>query len=488
MLRWLCVLLLCVASASARPFGGVTTAQTFNYYIAASSCSDSNSGTVASPWCITSLQSGSSNQTAIAQHRVGLLPGTYSMSALTGDGNYEDPLLNIPAGVSGTPTYVGSSDSSGHYSARTATLDLTGYTGANTIIGQNNGGSGYWTVDGIVINGEGTGSSGSQAPRLIAWYASTTNGGVTIENSEFYGLNGGSTCSGNCALIYQNTAADTCCVYGTLIKNNYLHNITSSTPDHTHGFEDYWSQGTQIIDNTFANMTEAIDGKEGDSNDTIANNYFYNMSSSSGVTIRGYDGATSNPNSTTLPAATVDHNVFDSVGQILRGGDVNSSYTTQPDIWYNNTAYLTQSGSFVGMDLRGNSTYGVVTQYNNIFDYTANTGGGSYGGLALTSGQVTQSDYSDYYLHTNTGGWGLSGTLYNTLSAWTTASTYDAHSTTGNPTFSTTIVPGNGPTQFQLGSGSAAMGTGMGGDNMGAWDTGTTQIGASWAPYPLPSS
>lgn len=103
------------------------TGQTFDYYISPSG-SDANTGSLASPWAITSLCRSAQNsynvgnRTALAGNRVGFLPGTYAIYSLwnssTANGgqpyNYEQPPLAIPAGSAGSRTFIGASDSSGH--------------------------------------------------------------------------------------------------------------------------------------------------------------------------------------------------------------------------------------------------------------------------------------------------------------------------------------------------------------------------------------
>src|SRR5690348_3732393 len=61
-----------------------SSAQPFDHYIAtaANGGSDTNLGTLASPWAITSLQGNNANNPKMAGKRVGLLPGTYPMSSL----------------------------------------------------------------------------------------------------------------------------------------------------------------------------------------------------------------------------------------------------------------------------------------------------------------------------------------------------------------------------------------------------------------------
>lgn len=91
----------------------------FDFFISPTG-SDTNAGTLASPWAITAINTKSATY---AGKRLGLLPGTYSVASLMGT-NEAVAALSIASGSSpAAQTYIASSDSSGNYSPRTATLD-----------------------------------------------------------------------------------------------------------------------------------------------------------------------------------------------------------------------------------------------------------------------------------------------------------------------------------------------------------------------------
>jgi hypothetical protein len=137
----------------------------FDYYISTTG-SDSNTGTLASPWAITAINS---KQATYAGKRLGLMAGTYDVSSLMNANN--STALNIQGGLltgaSRWPTYIGACDANGHYAQGVVTLDAYGasgqYGGGNgnrsAIIGQDNYGGvvptnkGNWTLDGIVLSG-----------------------------------------------------------------------------------------------------------------------------------------------------------------------------------------------------------------------------------------------------------------------------------------------------------------------------------------------
>jgi hypothetical protein len=436
------------------------SATTFDFYIS-STGSDSNPGTQSSPWAITSLRDSSPNNAKIAGKKVGLLPGTYAVGSLTSGSDasdYQRPVLHIPAGTAGTPTVVQS------VQPRLAIINFANSSNTNSCIGQNTGGTGHWTLDGIVINA--TGFNGS----VISYFPGGSNSGATIQNCEIYGL-AAITVGNNYAGLFQQNAQ------GSLIQNNYFHDIHKpSQPDHCHAFEEYGCSNTQFLYNTIMNCDTGIDGKVSDNNCTIAYNYFYNCPYG---TVQGYDG---DQNSAEAPN-TFHHNVIDSCGQ-QKLVDV-SSICAQPVTWYNNTCYDTRSGSVSTIDLRTTVTSS-VKYYNNLAVLTANGAGPYTGTVRFSAGAIASCDYNCYYFKDYTSAWGQ-GSTYSTLAAWkASAGSPDSHGITSNPNFFAAITPGAGPTQFQLsgtyghGGSSPCAATGQNGGNIGAWDGTVSQIGCNF--------
>lgn len=106
--------------------GGSTASspgQPFDFYIStAGTGTATGGGTFSNPWPISML-SNATAQGRYAGKRVGLLPGTYSVSSLMGT-NESVAALELAGGTgTGAKTYIGSSDSSGNYSRGTATID-----------------------------------------------------------------------------------------------------------------------------------------------------------------------------------------------------------------------------------------------------------------------------------------------------------------------------------------------------------------------------
>lgn len=450
---------------------GYSVAPTFDYYISPTG-SDANAGTLASPWAITSLQDTNSHNSTMAGKRIGLLPGTYDIHTLASGSHpadYTYPVLDIPSGSAGTPTYVGSSDASGYYSPRTATIYNVGGQTTNASLGQNTTRTGNFTLDGIVLNVTGLNCSGIAAN----YGGSVTNGpgtvaGITIKNCEVYGLNG--TTSGNnyACITLQNADAP-------LITGNKLHDMTGWDPVHIHGYLEFACTNSVITYNTIYNAPGGTDMKSGCAGQTIAYNYFYNLSN---CAVRGLDGAQGNPNSPST-GYTVHHNVMDNVFRI-GVGDLNSSRYQNISV-YNNTLYDPSVSGISGLNLvmAGGAT---CQFYNNIL-YTPNaTSGWSGGAWGPNSGGAALWDYNCYFASSYTNFWSLyGGTVYSSLASWQGASgTPDTHSFTSNPSFVSAITTGAGVNQFKLAGGSPCAGTGQAGATMGAWDGSVSQIGANF--------
>jgi hypothetical protein len=118
----------CLALASTVPLfirSARAQSATFDYYISVTG-SNSNAGTLASPWAITAL-STPANQARYAGKRVGILPGNYAVGAyaqMPSSGVPDYPCISIQGSTSSSsPTYVGSSNASGSYSPRLCVID-----------------------------------------------------------------------------------------------------------------------------------------------------------------------------------------------------------------------------------------------------------------------------------------------------------------------------------------------------------------------------
>ena len=461
------------------------TAAPFDYYISTTG-SDGNPGTLAQPWAITSLQAANGNNSRMRGKRIGLLPGTYNIVNLPQPGDYQHPILRPPPGSATATTYLASSDASGNYLARTATIQWGG-SGSSPALGPNCDDPGYLVIDGLIVDAGGYSTSNGNSPQGTISFSSNGGGspssagniqGCGVQNCEVRNM-GATPYGNNQALIFASGYS------GFFVKNCILHNCHKpSQPDHCHGYQEYTNQNSRITNNTIYDCDTGVHAKEGCSGTTFAYNYIYNCQVAA---IQGVDGATGNPNTPGAPYS-VHHNIIDGCGS-THACDVNGQ-AYQGLSWYNNTIYNHQGGAVNGLDLRA-ARSNLIQCYNNIVVCTANGSGPYYGTVAVSPGGFAVLDYNCYELASYSAGWGLNGasggnTTYNSLAAWQSASRADANSIVGSPTFAAAITSGAGPAQFKLSANSPCNGRGRVGGvssgaacNLGAWDGTVTQIGAS---------
>jgi hypothetical protein len=499
------------------------TATTFDYYISTSG-NDSNPGTLAAPWALTSFTAGSANNNLMAGKKIGIIAGNYTFAGLpehAGDYNYAK--INLPGGTATNQTVVASCDTNGNYSARAATLTWSGANTDNALIGNGDASGGYITIDGLRINGGGfqitsTGAGISNgAGEIVRFFGNSTSGcnyrlsalcaltpGIIVQNCELYNINPqgslpySSTGGNYAALAFISCVAPIC-------RNNLIHDVLYSGTDtqavsHQAAILDLGCPNSQYLNNTIYNSTGGIWVKEGSTGTLAAYNYIYACATTAleqsnyNAVFTGWDGGGGNPNPGPAPTRqSIHHNVIEGCGPVRNPGANWPSAATIAVNAYNNTVYETTSNGVRGWDQA--VTGDTAEYYNNIY---MNTAGGSgspgsvwQGKLSLWSGNYSTVDYNCYFATTGSyATWwqfvpssGVNNT-YSALSAWKTATGAEAHSITGNPSFTLPggYVAGGGANQFTLASGSPCLGTGKGGVNIGAWDGTTTQIGCSFGP------
>lgn len=476
------------------------SAATFDFYISTSG-SDSNAGTLASPWAITSLISTSPNNSKIAGKRTGLIAGTYNVSGTSvsgatkiGNGSYPTNgsfcALSIPPGTASASTYIGSSSAGGTYSARAAIINLvsgqassSGNQWYNAIIGRDQTSTaGYVTIDGLTINGNGMdcgGADGNEGAHIVffqstdgSFTAAGSMAGIVVQNCELYGINATDS-GGNDALVWLQGCS------GAVVQNNLLHDVNKSSQiDHCHAIEAYSVTGGSWINNTCYNTTGgAFEAKEGCSGIVCAYNYFYNCVTVGGgnaAVLQGWDGAEGNPNSPNLPFY-LHHNIFDTCGRVTFGESNNANHTMAVQ-WYNNTIYDPRSSVGGTVVLQANSQ--LIQHYNNL--YVMPNAGSVSGFGSFSSGNTNPMGFDAVYAPSGSASGVFSGGVSGDPSI------------TSDPLFAIgtvlTIVTGKGANQFQLGASSPCAnaghvgGTSSGGTcNIGAWDGTVTQIGCSFA-------
>jgi hypothetical protein len=481
---------------------------TFDYYISTTG-SNSNPGTLASPWAITALNSPSL-RSLYAGKSVGLIAGVYNVHSLVQAANSSAPALCIQGGTSSSPTYIASCNSAGVYTPRVAQISADSSGGLRGgsyptsqagIIGQGmqNGTStqsvwGNVTIDGLYV-------TRGYMFAITLWGTDQTTGilgtvhGNTVQNCEVYDIAGIENNNMNGINLWGQN--------GALISNNLVHSVVPTSGNlalwDCSGISGQLNLNNIYQYNTIYNCSAGIYDKN---QYTGGHTYRYNYIESTGTYPNTciQDGAGGNAGTT----ITAHHNIMvcsNGQGQGLwLGIDAEVGSVINYNV-YNNTFYMTNSSSS-GMICLGTTGSGAtINFYNNL---VAMTGTAKYAGL-IALGQRSALKLSNYNCLYQTGAtnstpvWGVTSgptqaaTTYG-LSSWQSTLGLDSGSLVANPNFT---APG---VTFGTGSGTANVagyklptaspcyqagrvgGTSSGGTcSIGAWDGTATQIGCSFA-------
>jgi hypothetical protein len=371
--------------------------QTFDYYIS-NTGSDSNLGTVASPWALTSLLSGSPNQTTMSGTSVGLIAGTYNVVTLLGISNYPGnevmpPLLIVPGGSPGSPTRIASCNSSGVYapvgnaSGQWAILNgqgtATNNSGGQTLLGSFGSSAGNITIDGLEVTGAYYHAVASGF-NIGGTFDGSRVSGVTIENNYIHGVTN--------QISQENPTGITLytCT-GALVQNNYITNITDNSSRAT-CIETWNTDNTVIQFNTNIGSASQPGGifikNQGNYQNTVRYNYVDLTaagSASNGVGGLNADlwGTSSNTTSWYGNVVIADMPVWSNVIGVAAFPN-----TVENELFYNNT--------FVGIPGAGDAiacrcgAAATITFYNNICYSTSVT----YGQWVTNISALALSDYN----------------------------------------------------------------------------------------------
>lgn len=504
-----------------------TAPTTFDYYISPTG-SDSNPGTLQSPWSLNALNSKASTY---AGKRVGVIEGTYNcldiylnanggstLGSSSTDG-VNSPAFNIANGSSSSPTYVASCSSSGVYTPGLAVLDggstslsqsATVNPGANAIIGAFPNAA-YVTIDGFVLQN-------NYYRYIHAGYVADPDNpgprspGITVQNCHF----GGSGILYNQVQDENPTYLTLYACTGALIQNNLMDGAVNDTSGRTSGFEQWASVGSVIQYNTIKPPSSAVTGGIFIKNDNNQNNtirYNYIDLTAAGTGSAGSGGINIDDDGTSSSESTdyIYNNIVIADNPVFWSAINVGSWPnyTHREVWNNNT-FLgipnTSGGAFwVRFAAPGNITF-----YNNILYVSSQNGFrgmlNSNDGPTAGTGSFALIDYNLYSpvaagmsAYIADGNIPPAPNLVSTISAWqaqlpSAAIGKEAHSVTTAPTF----VAGSPtlPAQYyELASGSAGQGKGSSNGqtsgsavDMGAWggldvNTGQpiAQIGCNFA-------
>jgi hypothetical protein len=507
--------------------GGITAGPpngTFNYYISTTGA-DTNPGTLASPWALTSLLNPrcggynsaiKANQALMAGKSIGIVAGTYNLMQNYNVGslsnmNFVEPLLITPSGTSTNFTYLGSCSSSGQYQQLAAKINF-GLTDANNpagsgepapgIGGSDALGTGYTIIDGLELT-----NTNDQIVSLGSGN-NVTNLPNHIRNCYVHGVNS-TTTGANSAGI----RAYSC--NGSIISNNYVTNIVNNTNRNT-AIETWGCVNTVIQYNTIIMSNAGAAGiyvknqtPQGQHSVAIQYNYVDLSAARSlgGSGIVSWDLVGSSSNTSYLR-----NNILLGVQPMQQGiAGVTGQAYAENKVISNNTLVSIANGSATQMNPGGIHVVGsgaCVRHYNNI--YIAPSVGAGYGYFCCNADNPALIDYNLYPTALELG-LSAAGGAVNTwprsfvtsLSAWATLINSgapncigkDAHARLGNATLvgGTQALPAQA---YQLSSGSAGKGAGSSNGqtsgtatDMGAWggidvNTGQSvaQIGCSFTP------
>jgi hypothetical protein len=418
--------------------------------------------------------------------------------------NYSNAFQINGGTSSASPTYIGSSNSSGYEAPRLATLDAKGASGQygggvnyeGAIIGQNSGSTtnqGYVTLSGLkLIN------YGYRAIQLGTYAVGSQLPGFTVQNCEITGGNASNNSTDNAPAIEPMN------VTGILVTNNYIHNNIgpggSASGDHLDAILAWETVSSTFTYNTVISAG-AIYGKEYvNQGNEVGYNYvdasmFTSQSSTNGV--QDWTGA--NTGNLTL-TSKIHNNVLLSSFFGIGGSTLSQSYGwTTPALIYNNSIVMSNPGGIVeAAAWLYAQTAGSIKYYNNILNGAVSP---DYKMLRTSPNSCALLDYNMYPTAMT---WALvedanGATQINTyttlatfLAAVTanggTQATYDGHSTQDNtPGF---VGSGSQLAQYyQITSGGAAhlagSTTGLSGGSatdLGAWGNGATGIGCTFGP------
>lgn len=469
------------------PPGGV-----FNFFIAPGGDDNNNGLTPATAWSLTALNTKQSTYRTQAVGIVGDVSGTqtplqygqvggvqtsiYSLlQGVTGGSN--TPVLSVDGGTSGSPTYIGSCNSSGAYVRGWAIIDCS-----------NPSGGAHPTTDGAQLMGQ-CGDSGTQVPhpdnvtfdglviRNFSFSAITGQSASTIltncvyKNLEFSGSNNASTSNNpGCIRLDRNSAQ---------ILNCKFHDCAATTggfPPAYPGMMIYTSQGVVVTNCTFYNMAGgSIQQKDSNQDATIS--YCYLDCGSFGVPAGAqfygsyFEGITGAGRTT-----TIHHCIL--LGPIYLSGGSPVNYSGNYNV-YNNTFYPTGSEMPI-FYLQAPNAGGTFNAYNNVFyEQGGSWTVGSYGVGKLTGATSTTIptwDYNYYLTGPQFCPSGNGGTLVS-YASWQGLG-FDTHSHVGGNPFSGTPAAIT-PSSFAINSSSAAFTGSNTGGICGALD-GSGSIGCNF--------
>ena len=433
----------------------------FDYYIGPSG-SDSNPGTLASPWAITALQSKSG---IIAGKVIGLLDGTH--------------VCNIGATDQG---------GTGGIQWNAAGCTLKAVNARLAIITTNNGVTYPQIVDPCIqILAANCTIDGVKFYQSQAAYLRVTGTGTTIKNCWFEDALQSRNVAYSTANPNDNFGAIITAISSFptwTVDNCYFSNIyNANASENCCGIGPlYYAGNTTITRCTFKNSANGI-GWKSDNAGPLTVNQCYFDSTISRVAVHG---GMSNDVYNIPMQFTFKNNVVNRVGYALDSWEASSPGDTEnwTDIQHNtfvmdNNLYgaegVVYSDALTGRVLSGAELHHCVLR-DNVFQLVS----GVQPILYWQTGRNASVDLYgtiDYNLYSTVKMKDADGVTYSTLANWQTRTGQESHSLNASATFVNST--GGTPASYALASGSGKNAASDGTD-MGAWGGGVTQIGSSF--------
>jgi hypothetical protein len=472
--------------------GGGGTTQT-QYYVS-NSGSNSNPGTIGSPWqtcaaingfsfpsnstiyfnggqtftsCNMVFGSGGASHSGtltITSYGSGdamLNAGAADAIDIVNDGNYviENLVLVGSGGTATNGIYLNNNQAGNtQFSNVTLTgLTISGFTGRCVLVGGNNGTSGFTNISFINSIAHDCIISGFQAYGSVNG-ANPAHHSITVTGNTVYNIPGTMSVENSGIVLGQ---VDT-----GLVSLNVCYDNGASAG--TNNPICIWAYDSNNLIYTYneaygsMNATGGFDFDEGVTNSTLAYNYSHGNSGPGFQTYAAIDGLT-----TTWSGNSIHHNISqnDSTGGAYGGFRIgNDGTAVMSGNWFNNTVYNTSGRPCfaVGDFISAANITGYVA--NNIL-YCDSTS--KQIESTMTPASTLKFVTNDYY---GSSGfqitWG--GTSYTTLGAWQGATSQDPSGLTSNPDLSSAGAGGtcggwssSCPGQYELTTGSPMIDTGL---------------------------
>jgi hypothetical protein len=435
---------------------------TFDYYIGPNG-SDSNAGTMSSPWALTAINS---KRSLYAGKRVGLLDGVYDVLAIYGSYNnlsYSSCALNIAGGTAASPTVIAAVNQLG--AVLDARANASNNPGGSSVIGSSNS---YVTIDGLEIK-----NCYYQAMRFTNSLSFTGTGvpGIVVRNCYIHDITNETLGSANPCAIQSNN------LEGALFSNIRIDNCTSF--DNRMSGYIFWSAHNTVVEyNSIFRTNIGVHFKNTNNTNNTIRNCYIDMS----TVVSGQKVGIKLDSTATSGSEKVYNNVI--IGDNCYDGDMFPIYNDDFH-FYNNTLIGIPNWSTAGVKLfLGANNVGTYF-YNNIFSRGSV---GYRGDASLTSGGIALCDYncwpgSPVMVLYPPGSGGTAVSTSRSLAQIRTNTGQDAGSIASNePGF---VGSGVEAEYYKLTANAAANVGRVGGlssgqpTQMGAWGNGATRVGSS---------